>query len=109
MVSQIQIKSNSLQRLLKDKRLYKEELKEHESTIETFQEKLRLDESNEELQYSLKNAIRIKEETERLIPNVSSKIREVLTDLKDYLSSHSNETSDTIKKLILEADKESKT
>ncbi|ESW98417.1 hypothetical protein KL918_005140 [Ogataea parapolymorpha] len=108
MVSTIQIKSNALQRLLKDKKLYKEELREHEDTVADLQGKLKIDESNEELQYTLKNAIKIKDETQRLILNVNGKVREVLQDLKEYVGSHPGESSDAIKKLIIEADKEAR-
>ncbi len=109
--SQLQIKSSALQRLIKDKHLYKEEIKEHEQVIADLKKKLEstgTPEEKEEATYSLRNYVKIKEETERLVPSINGKISQVLAGLKEYLAQNEGESDEATKKLISEAKKELK-
>lgn len=106
--SEKQIKVSALSRLLKDKHLYVEELKEHEQYVKVLEEKLEADAADEETKYIHKSAVQIKDETERMIPSVNSKIKEVLDDLKSLLSSDSEGIDENISKVMAHAEDEIK-
>lgn len=100
------IKISALQRITKEKKLYEEELSEHEQNVKSLQAKYDADKSNEELKYTLKTSVKIRDETKRMIPNVQSKIREILLDLKSYLKNSGNEGDSKAKSVIEDAEKE---
>ncbi|GMG55902.1 unnamed protein product [Ambrosiozyma monospora] len=105
--SQLQIKSNALKRLLKDKKAYQQEIKDHEASIAKLETSLKSTTAgteSEEQQYTLKNLIKIKDETIRLLPSLNSKLEEILNDLKSYLSVNEQESNDEIKSLISETE-----
>ncbi|ODV86083.1 hypothetical protein CANARDRAFT_28120 [[Candida] arabinofermentans NRRL YB-2248] len=106
--SQLQIKSSALQRLLKEKKLYQEEVEESDQTIIKYQAQLVGEPGNEELEYTLKNAIKIRDETKRLLPSIDGKIQEILTSLKEYLKSEVGESSEETTNLIKAAELELK-
>ena len=104
--SPLNIKTSALQRITKEKKLYEEELSENEQNVKSIQAKYDADKSNEDLKYTLKTAVKIRDETKRMIPNVQSKIKEILDDLKGYLKNSGNEGDDKAKKAIEAAEKE---
>lgn len=100
------IKISSLERLTKEKVLYDKELDEHEEEVKKLQKRVETEKSNEEVRYDLKTAIRIRDETARMIPSVKSKMREVMADLKSYLKSNGSESDEKAQKAIGEAKKQ---
>lgn len=93
--SPIQIKTSALQRLCKEEANYKEDLKQETARVTKLQRLVSQDASNEDLQYSLKTAIKIRDETARMVPNVNAKIKTVLVDLKSSIKGSSdNEDAD---------------
>ncbi|QOU20422.1 hypothetical protein BRETT_005079 [Brettanomyces bruxellensis] len=104
--SPLNIKTSALQRITKEKKLYEEELSENEQNVKSIQAKYDADKSNEDLKYTLKTAVKIRDETKRMIPNVQAKIKEILEDLKGYLKNSGNEGDAKAKKAIEAAEKE---
>ncbi|VEU21801.1 DEKNAAC102625 [Brettanomyces naardenensis] len=100
--SQLQIKTNALQRLTKESVLYSEELKEHEEQVQKLEAQVESDKDNEELKYSLKTAIKIRDETSRMVPHIKAKIQEIVDDIKSYLKSNPSENDETVKKILEE-------
>ncbi|QPG74960.1 hypothetical protein FOA43_002299 [Brettanomyces nanus] len=108
--SQIQIKASALQRLSKEKSIYEQELKENEEEVKKIEAQMTTasDKEKEDLKYTLKVAVRIRDESKRMIPNIKAKTQEVLKDLKEYLMTNGSENDDTVKKVIKEAERASK-
>ncbi|CDK27941.1 unnamed protein product [Kuraishia capsulata CBS 1993] len=77
--STAQIKANALTRLVKEKKLYYQELEEHKQELERLQKQ-------PDSEYEVKVQQRIVDETQRLIPTLDTKIETTLNGLKEYLA-----------------------
>lgn len=80
--SQLQIKTNALKRLLKEESLYQQEVTEQEKFVSQMQ-------ANNTDEYELKKQVQVLDESKRMVPEVSQKIKEHKELLKKYLDEYS--------------------
>lgn len=95
-----EIKVSALQRLVKDRKYYLKELFEQKEAVLAKEDKIKseklADDSNDA--YELKNLKRIVTETEKLIPNLTSKIENVIKDIEESFESLDDSTLEIIEK-----------
>lgn len=68
--SSLQIKVNSLKRLIKEESLYQQEVAEQQHFVNQMK-------SNNADEYELKKQIQVLEESQRMVPEVSEKIKSI--------------------------------
>lgn len=98
--SEKEIKVSALQRLLKDRMYYIKELLEQKNDVSAKEDKIKTegltDDSNDA--YELKNLKRIVEESEKIIPKLTTKISDVIQDIEKSFETLDDSTLDVIKK-----------
>ncbi|KAK6459085.1 tubulin-specific chaperone A [Scheffersomyces xylosifermentans] len=77
----LQIKVNALKRLIKEEKLYQQEVSEQEQYVNHMK-------SNNADEYELKKQIQVLEESQRMVPEVTRKIQEHKEALKVFLESY---------------------
>lgn len=84
MPSQLQIKTNALKRLIKEEKLYKQEVVEQEQYVEQMKR-------NQADQYEIKKQIEVLHESQRMVPQVSGKIASMKESLREFLNEYTGE------------------
>lgn len=82
--SQLQIKVSALKRLIKEEKLYQQEVKEQEQYVAQMK-------ANNADEYEIKKQIEVLEESKRMVPQVTTKIEEHRDALKQFLESYSGD------------------
>ncbi|GMM36639.1 Rbl2 protein [Saccharomycopsis crataegensis] len=98
--STLKIKQMALARLIKEEKLYKQELEEQQALVSQLKNDANAD------KYSLKTQIQILEESEKMIPAIHLKVKDHLNDLKAFLEKYDGtEPTEEAKKAIEDAEK----
>ncbi|KAG2735936.1 hypothetical protein G9P44_000026 [Scheffersomyces stipitis] len=77
----LQIKVNALKRLLKEEKLYQQEVAEQEQYVQHMK-------SNNADEYELKKQMEVLQESQRMVPEVTRKISEHREGLKVFLKTY---------------------
>ncbi|CDR38986.1 CYFA0S02e10066g1_1 [Cyberlindnera fabianii] len=79
--SPLEIKTSALTRLLKEEKLYQQELKDQESHIASMK-------AQNADPYELKKQVEVLDDTKRVIPELKKKISEMAQSLEDFLKTY---------------------
>ncbi|ODQ82564.1 hypothetical protein BABINDRAFT_24426, partial [Babjeviella inositovora NRRL Y-12698] len=82
--TKLEIKLKSLNRLMKEESLYREELAEQQVVVDNLK-------ANNADEYDLKKQIEVLEETRKMIPELLKKVTEHKQALDEFLESYSGE------------------
>ena len=82
--SALQIKVNALKRLIKEETLYQQEVAEQQQYVDHMK-------SNNADEYELKKQIQVLEESQRMVPEVSRKIKDHKEALSQFLETYKGE------------------
>lgn len=86
--SGLQIKVNALQRLIKEESLYQQEVIEQEQFVNQMK-------ANNADEYEIKKQIEVLEESQRMVPEVTKKIKEHKEGLRKFLENYSGDEDTT--------------
>ncbi|EMG48579.1 Tubulin-specific chaperone A [Candida maltosa Xu316] len=92
--SPLQIKVNALKRLIKEEKLYQQEVTEQEQFVNQMK-------SNNADEYELKKQIEVLEEAQRMVPEVTKKIKEHKEALKEFLETYKGDEDVSAAKELL--------
>jgi tubulin-specific chaperone A len=92
--SQLQIKVSALKRLLKEETLYQQEVKEQEHYVAKMKE-------NNADEYEIKKQIEVLHESQRMVPEVTTKIKEHKIALQKFLESYNGDEETSIAKELI--------
>lgn len=92
--SPLQIKVNALKRLIKEEKLYQQEVSEQEQFVNQMK-------ANNADEYELKKQIEVLEEAQRMVPEVTKKITQHKQSLKEFLETYSGEEDTSAAKELL--------
>ncbi|CCG23235.1 Rbl2 protein [Candida orthopsilosis Co 90-125] len=92
--TQLQIKVNALKRLIKEKNLYQQEVTEQEQYVNRMK-------TNNADEYELKKQVEVLEESQRMVPQVSTRIEQLKKSLQEYLDSYTGDEDLTEAKDLL--------
>lgn len=91
----LQIKTRALQRLVKEEKLYQQELDEQQQLVDG----LKADPNTDE--YELKKQLEILQENDKMIPAIKAKVKEHAKLLEEFLKANSvNEDTEPATKLL---------
>lgn len=92
--SQLQVKVNALKRLIKEEKLYQQEVTEQEQYVKSMQ----LKNADE---YEIKKQIEVLQESQRMVPEITTKISQHKEALKAFLDSFKgDEDTSAAKELV---------
>lgn len=91
----LQIKVKALQRLLKEKNLYADEVQEHVRTLEQMK-------STGADDYEIKKHSQVLEESKRMVPELEKKIKEHRQSLVEFLKNYNGEEDTTIAEALIQ-------
>ncbi|EER35777.1 tubulin-specific chaperone A [Candida tropicalis MYA-3404] len=92
--SPLQIKVNALKRLIKEEKLYQQEVSEQEQFVNQMK-------ANNADEYELKKQIEVLQEAQRMVPEVTKKIKEHKESLKEFLETYTGEEDTSAAKELL--------
>lgn len=92
--SPLQIKVNALKRLIKEEKLYKEEVEEQEKHVSQLK-------ANNSDPYEIKKQVEVLDESKRMIPLVAKKIQEHKEGLSQFLDTYSGDEDLTEAKSLI--------
>lgn len=92
--STLQIKVNALKRLLKEEKLYKNEVTEQEQYVEQMK-------ANKADEYEVKKQIEVLQESQRMVPEVTKKIADHKEALSQFLESYKGDEDVTEAKALI--------
>ncbi|EGW34156.1 uncharacterized protein SPAPADRAFT_59576 [Spathaspora passalidarum NRRL Y-27907] len=92
--SPLQVKVSALKRLIKEEKLYQQEVSEQEQYVNKMKE------SNAD-EYEIKKQVEVLEESKRMVPQVTKKIGEHREALKSFLETYSGDEDLTAAKELL--------
>lgn len=79
--SALQIKVNSLKRLIKEEKIYKKEVEEQEQYVSQMK-------ANNADEYEIKKQIEVLQESQRMVPEVTQKVADHKEALKQFLENY---------------------
>lgn len=92
--SQLQVKVNALKRLIKEEKLYQQEVTEQEQYVKSMQ-------LNNADEYEIKKQIEVLQESQRMVPEITTKIFQHKEALKAFLDSFKgDEDTSAAKELV---------
>ncbi|CDO93144.1 unnamed protein product [Kluyveromyces dobzhanskii CBS 2104] len=80
--TQLEIKERALKRLCKEEHFYQEELEQQKQHVKKLESDPSVD------SYDLKKQVEVQQETERLLPELYTKIKQFRDDLDKYVSTY---------------------
>ncbi|RCK59369.1 Tubulin-specific chaperone A [Candida viswanathii] len=92
--SPLQIKVNALKRLIKEEKLYQQEVSEQEQFVSQMR-------ANNADEYELKKQIEVLEEAQKMVPEVTKKIDQHRQALKEFLDTYNGEEDISAAKELL--------
>ncbi|CAH2355572.1 tubulin-specific chaperone A [[Candida] railenensis] len=92
--STLQIKVNALKRLLKEEKLYKNEVTEQEQFVEQMK-------ANKADEYEVKKQIEVLQESQRMVPEVTKKIADHKEALSQFLDAYKGDEDVTEAKALI--------
>ncbi|CAK9437265.1 uncharacterized protein LODBEIA_P16430 [Lodderomyces beijingensis] len=84
MPTQLQIKVDALKRVIKEEKLYRQEVAEQDKYVAQMK-------ANNADEYEIKKQVEVLEESQRMVPVVGDKIKELKQSLKEYLGTYTGE------------------
>ncbi|KAK6205097.1 tubulin binding cofactor A [Scheffersomyces amazonensis] len=92
--TQLTIKVNALKRLIKEEKLYQQEVNEQESYVESMK-------TNNGDKYEIKKQVEVLDESKRMIEELKKKLVTYKEDLKTFIASYSGDEDLTAAKELL--------
>ncbi|KAI5962374.1 DIT1 [Candida pseudojiufengensis] len=90
----LQIKVNALKRLIKEEQLYQQEVKDQETYVNQMK-------SQNADEYEIKKQIQVLEESQRMVPQVNEKIKELKQSLEEFINNYNGDEDLSIAKNLL--------
>ncbi|CAK7903201.1 tubulin-specific chaperone A [[Candida] anglica] len=91
----LQIKVNSLKRLIKEETLYKQEVTDQEKYVEQMK-------SKDADEYELKKQVQVLEESQRMVPELTRKIKEHKEALVSFLDTYTGDEDVSVAKSLIQ-------